>query len=73
MEKRYEIVVWDNDIGEDERGDYCTIQEAVKAAKQLHREYPYVAIYDYQERVAYVVFGDAKTSVFSDWVRVIKW
>ena len=73
MEKRYEIVVWDNDIGEDERGDYSSLQEAIKAAKQLHREYSYVAIYDYQERVAYVVYGDAKTPIFSDFVHVIKW
>ena len=73
MEKRYELVIWDDDIGEDERGDYCTIQEAIKAAERMRKETKYAAIYDYQERVAYVVYGDPKTPIFSDWVRVIKW
>lgn len=69
--ERYEVVTWSRDIGSDEKRDYVDLIAAVKAAKTYRRREEYAAVYDYQEKVAYVVFGNPATEVFSENIRII--
>jgi len=69
--KRYEVVVWSWETGSDEKLDYVDLIGAIKAAKTYRRKEEYAAVYDRQEKVAYVVFGDPSTEVFNKSIRII--
>lgn len=69
--KRYEVVVYSWDIGTDPRMDFDRLADAVKDAKKYLRKEEYAAVYDREYNIAYVIFGDLFTNVFSDTVQVI--
>lgn len=69
-EKRYQVVIWSEDIGTDEKGDYSNKTEAVKVAKSYIETEEYAAIYDYKTKTAFVVFGNPFIPVFRDFVQV---
>ena len=63
--KRYLIVKYSSDCGSDDGMDYNTIQEAIKAAKQLLKEWESIFIYDYQKRAVRHAFNGIPDSIFS--------
>ena len=46
MERRYQVVTYSHDIGADERRDYGTMAEAVKAARGWLRSEEAAYVYD---------------------------
>lgn len=44
---RYQIITYSDDIGADEKLEYKTIGEAIKAAKEYLKEHEAVYIYDH--------------------------
>lgn len=71
-EKPFQVVVWSNDIGSDEKMDYDCFTDAVKAARKFRKTEQYAAVFVRSQKKAYVVFGDVNTPVFSDWVSVAR-
>ena len=71
--KRYEVVTYSYDIGIDTQMDYSKFSEAVKAARKFLGLEEYAAIYDRVKKIAYVIFGDITTEVFTDNIPVIEW
>lgn len=69
--KQYQVVTYSSDIGTEERMDFNGFQEALKEAKKYRKTEEYAAIYDGIFKIAFVVFGDTKTPVFNDGVKVI--
>lgn len=68
---RYQVVTHSFDIGTDEKFDYSTKAEAVKAARGYRKSEEYAAVYDRKNKTAFVVFGNPFTEVFADWVKVV--
>lgn len=71
-ERLFQVVVWSNDIGSDEKMDYDCFTDAVKAARKFRKREQYAAVYVRPQKKAYVVFGDVDTPVFADWVSVAR-
>ena len=63
--KRYQIVKYDYDIGDDEGMDYTTIQEAIEAAKSLLKDYESIIIYDHLKRAVRHAFNGIPDRHFS--------
>lgn len=73
MERRYQVVTYSRDIGSDEHMDYITLKQAVREAKKYRKSEEFAAVYDYDSKIAYVVFGGrdlARDKVFSDSVTI---
>lgn len=68
---RYQVVTYNSLCGSDEMMDYTNLTEAIKEANKYQRSEEYAAVYDRESKIAFVVFGDVETPVFSDWVKVI--
>ena len=68
---RYQVVTHSFDIGADEKFDYSTKAEAVKAARGYRKTEDYAAVYDRETKTAFVVFGNPFINVFADWVKVV--
>ena len=69
-ERRYQVVTWSDDIGADERMDYTTKADAVKAARSYKSTEEYAAVYDRKNKTAFVVFGNPYIDIFANWVTV---
>lgn len=69
-ELRYQVITWSDDIGADERMDYKTKAEAVKAARAYKGHEEYAAVYDREKKTAFVVFGNPYIDIFANWVTV---
>lgn len=69
--KRFQVVTWSNDIGSDEHMDFDGLQSAIKEAKKYRKREEYAAIYDSFFKVAIVVFGNSKTPVFTDDIKIV--
>ena len=63
--KRYLIITRSHDVGTDEKMDYCTIGEAMKAVAIYKKRYEEVFIYDYLQNSVRHAFGGFPTSVFA--------
>lgn len=73
MERRYLVVTYSRDIGSSEHMDYLTLKQAVREAKKYRKSEEFAAVYDYDSKIAYVVFGGrglARDKVFSDSVTI---
>lgn len=73
MERRYQVVTYSRDIGSDEHMDYPTLKQAVREAKKYRKSEEFAAVYDYESKIAYVVFGGcglARDKVFHDYVTI---
>ena len=51
--------------------DYPKLTKAIKEAEKYKGKEEYAAVYDREKKVAFVVFGDIETHVFTDCVYVI--
>lgn len=71
-ERPFQVIVWSDDIGSDEKMDYDCFTDAVKAARKFRKTEQYAAVYVRPQKKAYVVFGDVNTPVFADWVSVAR-
>ena len=63
--KRYLIVKYSHDCGSDDGMDYNTMQEAIKAAKTLLKEWESIFIYDYEKRIVRHAFNGIPDSIFN--------
>ena len=68
---RFEVVTWSSDIGSDEKMDFPTLAEALKDARRYRKTEEYAAVYDRENKIAHVVFGNPYQDVFAKWVKVI--
>lgn len=69
--RRYQVVIYSWDIGTDDKMDFNSLVDAIKDAKKYKGREEYAAVYDTVEKIAYVVFGNKYTSVFTDNVRIV--
>lgn len=69
--RRFQVITYSNDIGSDEHMDFDGLQAAIKEAKKYRKREEYAAVYDNFFKLAIVVFGDIKTPVFNDNIKVI--
>jgi len=67
---RYQVVVWADECGSDEKMDFNRLNDAIADARKYAEEWPYAAVYDRRRKRALVIFGDVSTPVFSDFVEV---
>lgn len=55
--RRYQVVTWSDDCGTDEKMDFNTPAAAIMDANGFQGKEEAAAVYDYQEGIAYAVFG----------------
>lgn len=69
--KRYQVVTYCNECGTDEKMDFNTLSEAFRDANSYQGEEDAAAVYDYETKTAYAVFGLVGQNMFSDFVKIV--
>ena len=69
--RRYQVVTWSDDCGTDEKMDFNTLAAAIMDANGFQGKEEAAAVYDYQEEIAYAVFGPVSRNMFSDSVKIV--
>ncbi len=65
---RYQIITYDTDYGDDEKLEYKTIKEALKAVKEYLKEYECAFVYDKKKKTVRHAFNTFPQGHFAPWV-----
>lgn len=69
-DKRYQVCIWSDDIGSDDKMDFTNKKEAIQDAMKYKWKEEYAAVFDKKSNTAFVVFGNPFCPVFREHIKV---